>query len=343
MNAAQEALAAQLRSVKARKARAATVKPSIPTATKPQTPLRPSPSANNDRGLNYARMRQEAQDRDSSDFFSFPNGDTTLIIVMSAPEHSSLFYQRTLTHFLHNDEGKIQALGCPKVEDVDAYCPACTARKALYAAGDKKNAGEIRASERYLANAFVEDNKGGRWKPVVLQYPYVVHKAITAHIDAEIDAEGFVLPERIPIVNAANPSVIQVQRTGQALQTKYTVTVPRKIKNTTSEMLGKRKDLSEFVDIADEDILESMVCNQLGIGSLDELGPDADTNRQTQHQSKATDDAPSSSATDIPTDNEEVANDNDYPCVGMFEDALADERQCPMCELYEACKAAGDA
>ena len=224
--------------------------------------------------FNLKRMRKDTEGR-GTDFFKFPSGKTNVLVV-AHPESDS-FYSVDKGHYVPvagDAKEKKRYFVCPKVRDIDAYCPACHAAALL--GKDDKAGDQIKAAERWLSNGFVVEATK-RLKHVILQYSWSVLTGISQAIDANIEHEDVDDDEtmdlrKVPVVNPFTPTQLVVERTGEGRNgTKYNVTATVKQHTLTSEQRSELVDTGKFIGEPDADALEDAVLEYLGVGSIEDL------------------------------------------------------------------------
>jgi len=245
------------------------VEEEAPRKTKPKAAVKKK------RMFNIDKQKKDLQRGGRNEFFKFPAGRTTLLIVQQ-PDGGP-WYERRKEAFLPNlnADGGSTAIS-PKSFDENAECPMHDARNALYDRNDvsaKKLLEDFGIAEKFYVNAFVKQ-KDNTWLYQIAQLPKTMFKEIAQVIDLELEEEEIDVNGNVanpPVVSPTRLRVIRVEKTGEKLSTEYAVHVLPNEQKMPQDMLDKVQDLQDYMKAASVEELRQRVCLKLGVDALDEL------------------------------------------------------------------------
>lgn len=184
------------------------------------------------------------------------------------------------------DGAKRKAFWSPRCRDINAYCPATAAYRALLNHRDpdmRALAEDFKPEKFYLANALIFE--GESWNNIVLHLSPALYRAIGKRQAKLVDPEDFLEGGSIGSLGIADPlrnRTLVITREGAGLKTRWDVSLTDRINKCTLDQLNARTDLDSMITPADENEIESAVCAHLGISDINTLIAGAAASTKTQ-------------------------------------------------------------
>jgi len=289
--------------------------------------------------ISLDEMHKDVEARYGADFAGLEPGTNKFVLTVNPPPDSERWYESRVSHYVLGPDGNKTYYLCPQTYDDESSCPLCQAATALRALGTKEAkelAKDIGPRFRYVSNAFMV--QGRSLRHVILEYPFKVFKAIAAAIDAEVDPEDIdTVTGRLNtpvIIGGRTPRIICVEKGGAGMNTTYDTTVTGKSMKLTDEQLLKVQSIRPTLGTVDEEALD-LAAASLPMGGLDNAETYA-AEQVDEFLGGVPEEVPEeeTSAVGYPVS----ADEDDLPrCLGEYDIAEAEERQCDSCEVKVEC------
>lgn len=315
--------------------------------------------------LNYSKMMEDHARVDSgggSEFFrasQLPKGQTRMRFLMNPDDDS--FYGFRVGGWIPNnnpdDQQKADRYTSPLTDSPTGYCPVKRMSDALkrYAkvsddparrAIANKLSNDFYPRSEFMSNVLIFKPETKRWEPCIFQYGVSIYKALVADLQANLDSDDIVDGEVSDEMNFASDKygkIVVISKSGEGLNTRYTVTITAKTKECSKEELDGRKSLAEYCSPDSAEELEAMLCDLFQAGDMDTLlnnlddvvfpGEDVKQNKETcQVKSSPEPDE------ELTEDEEEELEEAVIPeCIGSFGNPEGDN-DCETCPYAEECK-----